>query len=137
VLDPNHQGLRTPYRGQWEDRQMTNDQRPPSGLGCLSTIIGVVAFAAIVVLVFFLGFIALGIVAGLLIIGLLVWAVDRVLLALSPKRRERRASQSGAFVWQFGQVQSGDVIDTTAFDTMEVPDDPRPDEPGPDALGPE
>jgi hypothetical protein len=116
---------------------MASDQRPPAGIGCLSAIIGVVVLAAIVVLVFFVGFIALGIVAGLLIIGLLVWAVDRVLLALSPKRREGRAGQGGAFVWQFGQVQSGDVIDATAVDTTGVPDQPGPDGLRRDESGPE
>ena len=40
------------------------NERPPVGLGCLSTIIGAIVLAAIVVLVFFVGFIALGIFAG-------------------------------------------------------------------------
>jgi len=113
---------------------MANEERPPAGPGCLSMIIGVVVLSAIVVLVFFVGFIALGVFAALLVIGLLVMAVDRVMLALSPKRRERRANRSGAFVWRFGQVQSGEVIDTTAIDKTEILDDPRPDEQGPDEL---
>jgi hypothetical protein len=116
---------------------MANEERPPAGIGCLSMVIGVVVLAVIVVLVFFVGFIALGIFAALLVIGLLVMAVDRVLLALSPKRRERRANQSRAFLWRFGQVQSGEVIDTTAIDTTESLDNPRPIERGPDELRPE
>ena len=114
-----------------------NDARPPAGFGCLSTIIGVIVLAAIVVVVFFVGFIALGVFAALLVIGLLALAVDRVLLALSPKRRERRADQRRAFIWRFGQVQSGQVIDTTAIETTEGLDDPRPTDEGPDGLRPE
>jgi type IV secretory pathway VirB3-like protein len=116
---------------------MANEERPPTGFGCLSMIIGVVVLTALVVLVFFVGFVALGIVAALLVIGLLALAVDRVMLALSPKRRERRAHQSGVFVWRFGQVPSGEVIDTTAIDTTESLDNPRPNEQGPDELRPE
>jgi hypothetical protein len=89
------------------------------------------------VLVFLVGFIALGIFAALLVIGLFAFAVDRVMLALSPKRRERRANQSRVFVWRFGQVQSGGVIDTTATDTTENLDELRPHEQGPDELRPE
>jgi type IV secretory pathway VirB3-like protein len=116
---------------------MASQERPPVGLGCLSMVIGVVVLSAIVVLVFFVGFIALGIFAALLVIGLLVMAVDRVMLALSPRRRERRAKQNAVFLWRFGQVQSGEVIDTTAIETTESLDNPRPNEPGPDDLRPE
>jgi len=41
--------------------------------------------AAVIVVVFLVGFIALGVVIGLLVVGVLVVAVDRLLLALSPK----------------------------------------------------
>jgi hypothetical protein len=121
---------------------MANEERAPAGLGCLSTIVGVVILAAIVVLVFFVGIIVLGIVAALVVVGLLVFAVDRVLLALSPKRRERRAEQQRTFVWRFGQAQSGVVIDTTAIDTTAIdttegPDDGTSSQRGPEALGPE
>ena len=114
---------------------MANQERPPAGIGCLGMLVGVVVLAVVVVLVFFVGFIALGIAAALLVIGLVVMAVDRVMLALSPKRRERRAAQSRAFVWRFGPVQSTDVIDTTATETTD--DGRRPHEAGPDELGPE
>jgi hypothetical protein len=116
---------------------MANEERAPAGFGCLSMIIGVLVLAAIVVLVLFVGFVALGIFAALLVIGLVVLAVDRVLLAVSPKRRQRRARQSGVFVWRFGQVSSGGVIDTTAIDTTESSDDRSPEDQGPDALRPE
>ena len=107
---------------------MATEQRPPTGIGCLSTIVGVVVLAVIVVLVFLVGFIALGVVAALLVIGLLVLAVDRVLLALSPKRRERREAQGRAFAWRFGQVQRGEGIDTTVIDATVIDrtDDPDP-----------
>ena len=98
---------------------MPTDERAPAGFGCLGMIVGALVVAAVVVLVVFVGVIALGILAALLVVGLLVFAVDRVLLALSPKRRERRAAQSRAFIWQFGQVRPDEVIDTTAIDTTE------------------
>ena len=44
--------------------------------------------ATVIVVVFLVGFIALGVVIGLLVVGVLVVAVDRLLLALSPKTTE-------------------------------------------------
>jgi purine-cytosine permease-like protein len=117
--------------------EMANAERPPAGIGCLSLIIGVVVLAAIVVLVFFVGIVALGIFAALLVVGLIAFAVDRVLLALSPKRRERRANQSRAFVWGFGQMQPGQVIDATAFDVNEALGNPTFEEQGPEESAPE
>ncbi len=99
---------------------MANGERSRAGLGCLSTLVGLFVVVVVIGLVFFVGFIALGVFAALLVIGLIVLAVDRVLLALSPKRRERRASQNAAFIWRFGQIRSGDVIDTTA--TLDEPE---------------
>jgi len=116
---------------------MANAERPQNGIGCLSLIVGVVVLVAIVVLVFFVGLIALGILAAILVIGFVALAVDRVLLALSPKRRERRANQSRAFVWSFGQMQPGQVIDTTAIDANEGSDNPAPDEQGSQGSLPE
>ena len=117
---------------------MANEQRVPAGIGCLTTIVGVVVLVTIVVLVFFVGFIALVAVAGLLLLGFVVWAVDRVLLALSPKRRERREAQERAFRWQFGQMQTGRPFGTTVIDASATEettwvdrpglDDPRTDE---------
>ena len=115
---------------------MANDQRPPAGLGCLGTIVGVVVLAAVVVLFFFVGAVALIVMAGLVVLGLIAWAVDRVLLAVSPKRRERRAGQAGMFVWQFGQARPADVIDTTATESTGDRGEPRLDDQGPDGLGP-
>ena len=114
---------------------MATDERAPGGVGCLSMIIGVVVLAAIVVLIFFVGIIVLGVVAALLVIGLIVVAVDRVLLALSPKRRERRAEQRTS-LWRFGQAPSGVVIDTAAIDTTEGPQHGGPGR-GPNPLGPD
>jgi hypothetical protein len=110
---------------------MPDAPRAPAGIGCLSTIVGVVVLAGIAVLVFLVGFVVLAVVAGLALVGLVVWAVDRVLLALSPARRERRAAQTQAFVWRFTQQPSGDVIDTTAVDTTTAPGELDPGEPGP------
>jgi hypothetical protein len=116
---------------------MANAQRAPGGVGCLSMIVGVVVLAAIVVLVFFVGLVALGILAAILVVGFVALAVDRLLLALSPKRRERRANQSRAFVWSFGQMQPGQVIDTTAIDVNGRLDDPMQSDQGPEESTPE
>jgi len=103
---------------------MADQQRPTPGIGCLGTIVGVLVLVGVVVLVVFVGVFALLVVAGLVVVGLVVWAVDRLLLALSPKRRERREAAQRAFVWRFGGIPTGtdpfggpgagDVIDTTA-----------------------
>jgi len=85
----------------------------------------------VVVLFFFVGLVSLVVVAGLVVLGLIVWAVDRVLLALSPARRERRASQTGIFVWQSGQFPPGQVIETTATESTGTGDEPPPDRLGP------
>ena len=116
---------------------MANAERPQGGIGCLSLIVGAIALAAIVVLVFFVGLIALAVLAAILVVGFVALAVDRVLLALSPKRRERRSSQSRAFMWSFGQIQPGQVIDATAIDANEGSGDPAPDEEGPKGSLPE
>jgi hypothetical protein len=116
---------------------VANANRPQSGIGCLSLIVGIVVLVAIVVLVFFVGLIALGVLAAILVIGFVALAVDRVLLALSPKRRERRANQSRAFVWSFGQMQPGQVIDTTATDANQSLVDPAIDEGGSEGSTPE
>jgi len=111
---------------------MTSVQRPPAGLGCLGTIVGAVLLVAIAVLVVFVGFVAVAVVAGLVVVGLVAWAVDRVLLALSPRRRQRREARNRAVAWRFGTIQRGDVIDATA-----TTDEPRSTRPDRRELGPE
>lgn len=111
---------------------MSDAERSPAGIGCLSLVVGAVVLAAVAVLIFFVGLVALGIVAAILVIGLVALAVDRVLLALSPKRRERRANQRRAFVWSFGQMQPGQVIDAVVVEPDErlgpMGDDQGPEE---------
>jgi hypothetical protein len=80
-------------------------------------VIGTLVLAAVIVVVVVVGFFALAIVIGLLVAGLLVVAVDRLLLALSPRRRERRARQGAVFTWRTGTIPSGPVIDATATET--------------------
>jgi hypothetical protein len=88
-----------------------------SGFGCLGTVVGAIVVAAVIVAAVFAGLIILGIVAAFLVVGLLVLAVDRLLLALSPKRRERRATMQRTFLWRSGQILDPTVIDTTVIDT--------------------
>jgi hypothetical protein len=90
--------------------------RGRNGIGCLGSLLGLVVVVAVVVAVVFAGLIALGVVAAVVIIGLVAIAVDRLLLAISPKRRERRANLQRSFViWGPGRsVPSGPVIDSTA-----------------------
>jgi type IV secretory pathway VirB3-like protein len=106
-------------------------------VGCLGTLVAFVVVAAIVVLVLTIGFIALVVFAALLVIGLIAVGVDRLLLALSPKRRERRANQQRVFIWRSGQFRSGPVIDTTVIDTTATLDEPRSPTDGPDESTPE
>jgi hypothetical protein len=93
---------------------MTNGVRPRGGPGCLGLVVGTLVLAAVIALVLVVGVIVLGVVAGLVVAGLVVLGVDRLLLALSPKRRQRRAERGAAFTWQFGRLSSGTVIDATA-----------------------
>ena len=73
---------------------MPTQERVPAGIGCLGTVVGLVVLVGVVVLVLFVGFVALAVVAGLVVVGLIVWAVDRLLLALSPKRRAAAGGRS-------------------------------------------
>ena len=100
--------------------------RGQRGIGCLASILGVIAFAALVVAAVFAGLIVLGILAALVVIGLAALAVDRLVLAISPKRRERRAKLQRSFiVWGTGRpAPSGPIIDTTA--RLETPERPPP-----------
>jgi hypothetical protein len=72
--------------------------------------------------VILVGFVSLGVIAALVVIGLVVLAVDRIVLALSPKRRARRAQadQRRVFVWRFGRFPSGQVIDSQVIDTSAI-----------------
>jgi type IV secretory pathway VirB3-like protein len=92
------------------------EPRGRSGIGCLGSLLGMVIVVAVVVAVVFAGLIALGIVAAVVIVGLVVFAIDRLLLAISPKRRERRANLQRSFmVWGTGtSTGPGPVIDSTA-----------------------
>jgi hypothetical protein len=94
------------------------------GIGCLGSIVGVLVLVAIVVAAIFVGVIVLGIVAAVAVIGMIVLAVDRLLLAISPKRRERRANLQRSFmIWGTGQPpRPGQIVDTTAH-----LNDPRPE----------
>ena len=105
-----------------------------TGIGCVGSIVGVVVVVAVVVAAVFAGLIVLGIVAAVVVIGLVVLAIDRLLLAISPKRRERRANMQRSFmVWGPGlPAQQGPIIDSTAH--LVVPEDEtepdHPDQPG-------
>lgn len=92
------------------------ESRDRNGIGCLGSILGLVVVAAVVVAVIFAGLIALGIVAALVIVGLVALAVDRLLLAISPKRRERRATVQRSFmIWGPSTPPApGPIIDSTA-----------------------
>ena len=116
---------------------MAPGERPGTGFGCLSTLVAFAGVVAIVALVLTIGVIALVVFAALLVIGLIAVGVDRLLLALSPKRRERRASQQRMYVWRSGQFRSGPVIDTTVIETTATLDEPQSPAEGPDESRPE
>jgi hypothetical protein len=125
---------------------MPSQERVPAGIGCLISVVGLLVLAGVLVLVFFIGFIVLAVVAALIVVGLIVWAVDRLLLALSPKRRARREAAQRSVIWRFGGMSAGagpfggtdpgEVIDTTATDTSADPIDPWSAGDDPDQLGP-
>ena len=82
--------------------------QPGVGMGCLGSILGVIVLVAIVVAVATIGLIVVAVVAAAVVVGLIVLAVDRLLLALSPRRRKRREDLMRS--WGVGSR----VIDTTA-----------------------
>ena len=121
---------------------MADGTRPRGGPGILGVVVGTLVLAAVITLVFFVGIIALGVLATLFVIGLVVVAVDRLLLALSPRRRQRRAEQGAAFSWQFGRMSPGPLIDTTATEApvidaraMEARPEADPPPPGEGTAG--
>ena len=116
---------------------MAPGERPGTGFGWISTLVAFAVVVAIVALVLTIGVIALVVFAALLVIGLIAVGVDRLLLALSPKRRERRASQQRMYVWRSGQFRSGPVIDTTVIETTATLDEPQSPAEGPDESRPE
>jgi hypothetical protein len=83
---------------------VTNGGRPGTLLGCLGSVVALLVLIVLVAAIS-VGAVILSVVVGaLLALGLVVLAVDRILLAVSPSRRARReAMRSG-----------GLVIDTTA-----------------------
>jgi type IV secretory pathway VirB3-like protein len=107
---------------------LTSQDHRPVGIGCLGSIAGVIVIAAVIVAAIFAGLVILGVVAAVVVIGLIVLAIDRVSLALSPKRRERRADLQRSLFWR-----SGAVIDTTATATATV-EEPTP-ESDPKSIG--
>jgi hypothetical protein len=115
---------------------MATGDRRGGGVGCLGTLVASVVLAAVVVLVVTIGFVVLVVFAALLVVGLVAVGVDRLLLALSPKRRERRAGQPRVYIWRSGQFRSGPVIDTTVMDTTATLEDPQSQTEGPDESTP-
>jgi hypothetical protein len=103
--------------------------RSGSGLGCLGPILGFVVLVAVVAAVATIGLVVLAVVAVIAVIGLVVFAVDRLLLALSPKRRERRDDLLRSWGVGGGRVIDSTAIDTTA--TVEVRDPETPPRPPP------
>jgi hypothetical protein len=83
-----------------------------------------VALVVILAAVATIGLVVLAIVAVVVVIGLVVFAVDRLLLALSPKRRERRDD----LLRSWGMGGGGPIIDSTAIDTTATVEarDPEP-----------
>ena len=116
---------------------MANVQPPSGRFGCLTAIMGAVVLAAIVVLVVFVGVFVLAIAAALVVVGLIAIGVDRLMLAVSPKRRARRESQARAFLWRYGPANAGEVIETTAVDATEESRDPAHKDRKPDQMGPQ
>ncbi len=82
------------------------EPRGRSGVGCLGSVTGVVALVGVVLAAVFAGLIVLGIVAAVVVIGLVALAVDRLLLAISPKRRERRAKLQRSFYLGNGKADA-------------------------------
>lgn len=86
--------------------------RPGAGLGCLGSILSIVVIVAVVAAIVLGAFVLLVITAAVMAIGLLAFAVNRLVMALNPRYRARRTHLK----------PSGQVIDATAS-----LDPPKPD----------
>jgi Na+/phosphate symporter len=96
----------------------SSDGQPRVGMGCLGSILGVVILVAIVVAVATVGLIGLAVLAAVVVVGLVVFAVDRLLLAISPKRRERRENLMRTW------VRGSEIIDASATMDEQKPKPP-------------
>jgi hypothetical protein len=95
--------------------EITGGGRPGTPFGCLGSVLAVLLLIVFVTAIAVGAVVLLVVVGALLAVGLVALAVDRILLALSPGRRQRRdAMRSG-----------GMVIDTTAR-VERSGDDPTP-----------
>ncbi len=89
--------------------------RPGAGLGCLGSILSIVVVVAVVAAILLGAFVILVITAAVMAIGLLAFAVNRLVMALNPRHRARRTYLE----------PSGQIIDATA--SLDPPDPPDPD----------
>jgi hypothetical protein len=110
--------------------------RSGPGLGCLGPILGFVVLVVIVAAVATIGLVVLAVLAVAAVVGLVVVAVDRLLLALSPRRRERRDDLLRSWGLGGGRVIDSTAIDTTATVEVRDPEPPVPPPSGGDGDDP-
>ncbi len=107
---------------QWQTGGMRvtvhSQGRPGAGLGCLGSILSIVVVVAVVAAIVLGAIVILAITAAVIAIGLLAFAVNRLVMALTPRHRPRRTVLG----------PSGKIIDATASLDPPDPDGPR-DEP--------
>ncbi len=92
-----------------------SQSRPGTGLGCLGSILSIVVVVAVVTAIILGAFVILVITAAVMAIGLLAFAVNRLVMALNPRYRARRAHLE----------PSGQIIDATASIEPPEPDGRR------------
>ncbi len=102
-------------RSSRKEHSRTMNDGEGRAIGCLGSLVGLALLVAVVLAVAFVGLLVLAIVAAVVVAGFVVLAVDRLLLALSPRRRERRIVMHRTLFSGFSGPGAGEpVIEATA-----------------------
>ena len=115
---------------------VTSGGRPGTSFGCLGSVLAFVLLVVLVAAIALGALVLFAIVGAALVVGLLVFAVDRLLLAISPSRRARRdAARSGGVIDATARiVRPGEEYGSPPTDRRELPGADRGEPPpGPSA----
>ncbi len=106
--------------------EVTGGDRPGFAFGCLGSFLALVLVVVVVVALTVGALFLLVVVGALILLGLVVTLVDRVWIALSPRRRSRRDAGRARGVIDVSAVDTT-VIEATAIEGRDSPSEPGRD----------